>query len=355
MKQTDVTIIGAGLTGLTLQYLLRDHTITIAIIEARNRIGGRIHTTRKPAGPSIEMGATWLGNQHTSLLALLEELGLETFYQQLGKKAIYEPISTSPWQFVTLPPNDQPSYRIKNGSSTLIEALTKDMPEHQLHLNQTVQSIHKKGDLLEITTQNNTFQSRVVISTLPPNLLKQTVSFQPELVLSTSEIMRKTHTWMGESIKFALVFPDPFWRSTNSSGTVFSNVGPIPELYDHSNVADDQFALKGFLNGSYYTLSKEQRLSMILTQLRKYYGDAIDKYSDYQETVWIKEKYTYTGYEQHVLPHQNNGHAVYQQSLMDGQLFIAGSETANAFPGYMEGAIRSAKFIYDQIVGNILQ
>ena len=46
--KTDVTIIGAGLTGLLLAYRLQQHGISFTIVEARDRIGGRIHTTIYP-------------------------------------------------------------------------------------------------------------------------------------------------------------------------------------------------------------------------------------------------------------------------------------------------------------------
>lgn len=39
---------------------------------------------------------------------------------------------------------------------------------------------------------------------------------------------------MGESIKVGLTYATPFWRE-KSSETIFSNVGPIPEMYDYSN------------------------------------------------------------------------------------------------------------------------
>ena len=58
------------------------------IIEARNRLGGRIYSPKKEGEPPIEMGATWLGTKHRSLIALLQDLELEIFEQKLGGTAI---------------------------------------------------------------------------------------------------------------------------------------------------------------------------------------------------------------------------------------------------------------------------
>lgn len=47
----------------------------------------------------------------------------------------------------------------------------------------------------------------------------------------------------------------------------------------------------------------------------------------------------------------NNGNLVYRQSYWGGRLFIAGSETAAAHPGYMDGAVNSAQWVNQQITG----
>ena len=96
---------------------------------------------------------------------------------------------------------------------------------------------------------------------------------------------------MGESIKVALRYKQPFWRTEGKSGTIFSNVGPIPEMYDHSNLEDTQYALKGFLNGAYHIASREERQEIVLKQLSKYYGEQVRSFDAYEESIWRKEQY----------------------------------------------------------------
>ncbi|MEO1261600.1 MAG: NAD(P)/FAD-dependent oxidoreductase [Bacteroidota bacterium] len=347
--KSNIAIIGGGLTGLTLAYLLRDTGLKVVVIEARERFGGRIHTLRKKGLPPQEMGATWLGKKHEALLSLLHELEVEIFEQIFGERAIYEPISTSPPQLVQLPPNDDPSFRIKGGTGTLIDALLERIDKAALYSQQKVESIIKSNKKLILKTNEVRFNADLVVSTLPPNLFFTSIKTDPALPNELNGLMSQTHTWMGESIKVALVFESPFWRSEKLSGTIFSSVGPIPEMYDHTNFEDDQFALVGFLNGSYFSLSKEERLQMILRQLRKYYGNKIDGFIAYEEAVWRNEPLTFSSYSSHVLPHQNNGHMVFQQPYLNGQLFIAGAETAPQHPGYMEGAVRSALHVAAKI------
>ena len=348
-KTPDILIIGAGLTGLALAYFLQKRNIAVRIIEGRERVGGRIYTQKGTNTTSQEMGATWLNKQHTSLFALLKELNLTTFEQRMGRNAIYEPSSMSPPQLVELPPNNDPSFRIVGGSSQLIQALRERLAPESFHLGEFVQAIKKVEDGLEVSTNKQTWTVSKVISTLPPYLFYKKIAVQPVLPPSLINIMKETHTWMGESIKVCLTYEKPFWRAVGKSGTIFSNVGPVPEMYDHSNAEDTKFALKGFLDGSYFSVPKAERLERILAQLTKYFGAVVRDFLTYEEVVWQKEPFTFAPYASPLIPHRNNGHLVYQTPYLDGKLWIAGSETARRAPGYMEGAVQSAAFIRTQL------
>ena len=344
-----ILIIGAGLTGLTLAYYLKKKGIKYHVLEARTRIGGRIFTDYQENGAPLEMGATWIGKKHQEINKLLAELNLEIFEQTLGERAIYEPISTSPPQLVSLPPNDEPSYRIKGGSSFLINTLAENIGKDNISLNQIVTNISSTNSGLSVKTKTAEFQANLVVSTLPPFLLTSTIEFQPSLPKKLKDITASTHTWMGESIKVGLCYATPFWRTENSSGTIFSNVGPIPEMYDHADAGDQFFSLKGFFNGAYFSITKEERKEMVLNQLEKYYGSQVKNFINYEEGVWRNQPFTFAPYQQHVLPHQNNGHPIFSNPLMNDRFFLAGAETATQYPGYMEGAVRSAQQVAKQI------
>lgn len=349
-QQPKVLIIGAGLTGLTAAYFLKKAGIRATILEARARVGGRIHTLYNENAASFELGATWLGQKHHDLRILLKELGLDIHEQVLGSTAIYEYISTSPHQSVQLPPNTDPSYRIKGGSSALIQALANQLDANQVCLNQPVKTIHFKNNSFDIQTDNKEYKADILITTLPPNLLVKTIDFNPSLPTELIDLSKETHTWMGESIKVGLRFKEKVWAAPNLSGTIMSNVGPVGEMYEHSNPEDTHFALKGFLNGVFQAAKKEERKQAILNQLRKYFGNKIEQYTEYLECVWRKEKYTFADYNTNIFPHQHNGDALFRQPYFNGQLLIAGSETAPQYPGYMDGAVQSGKLASQQIL-----
>jgi monoamine oxidase len=107
-------------------------------------------------------------------------------------------------------------------------------------------------------------------------------------------------------------------------------------MYDHST-ADYGYALKGFLNGGTHRLSEEERSESIL-QLTKLFGAEAANYVDYHEKVWRDEPLTF--FPEHLLMgHENNGHRDYKRPLLNGKLYISGSETASANPGYMEAVV----------------
>ncbi len=120
--------------------------------------------------------------------------------------------------------------------------------------------------------------------------------------------MGNTHTWMGESIKFAVEYESPFWRQQEYSGTVFSHAGIAVELYDHSDFKKTCYALKGFLSADASVLTKEERKFRVVEQLTRLLGGKAADCLSYTERVWGKETYTFSDYSKYVMPHQNNGH-----------------------------------------------
>ncbi len=73
-----ILVVGAGIAGLTAAYRLRQAGVRVDIIEARNRVGGRMRSLPKAAGTGLtaELGGEFIDSDHTCLRSLATELGL---------------------------------------------------------------------------------------------------------------------------------------------------------------------------------------------------------------------------------------------------------------------------------------
>ena len=76
MKKTDVIIIGAGAAGLMAAYTLVRSGKTVTVLEARDRIGGRIHTISSGFSMPVELGAEFVHGDLPITLGLLKEAGI---------------------------------------------------------------------------------------------------------------------------------------------------------------------------------------------------------------------------------------------------------------------------------------
>ena len=76
-KQRSAVVIGAGFAGLAAAYTLKNAGWKVTVLEARDRIGGRVFS-HKFAGTDLvcELGAEWVGESHERIKALCHDFGI---------------------------------------------------------------------------------------------------------------------------------------------------------------------------------------------------------------------------------------------------------------------------------------
>src|SRR5258705_4342685 len=84
----DVVVVGAGMAGLTAARSLAEAGLKVLVVEAQDRIGGRIWT-RHVGDEAIELGAEFIHGRPPELWALIDEAGLETFERD-GSQICFE-------------------------------------------------------------------------------------------------------------------------------------------------------------------------------------------------------------------------------------------------------------------------
>ena len=77
--EADICIVGAGLAGLTAARRLSQAGQAVVLLEARDRVGGRVWTQTSGAGVPVDMGGCFIGPNHDHLQALAKETGVATF------------------------------------------------------------------------------------------------------------------------------------------------------------------------------------------------------------------------------------------------------------------------------------
>ncbi|WP_319437557.1 flavin monoamine oxidase family protein [Mycobacterium sp. RTGN5] len=109
MADVDFCVIGAGFAGLTAALRLKQAGRSVALLEARDRVGGRTFTVEGPEGIWIDRGGAWIGPGQDAIYGLMKEFGVASYKQFIdgeammvveGKHYRYEgtiPLTMSPW------------------------------------------------------------------------------------------------------------------------------------------------------------------------------------------------------------------------------------------------------------------
>jgi monoamine oxidase len=75
-RGADVVVAGAGFAGLAAALDLHDAGLDVIVIEARDRVGGRVHSIELDNGEVAELGAEWIFSDDEAIGATIDRLGL---------------------------------------------------------------------------------------------------------------------------------------------------------------------------------------------------------------------------------------------------------------------------------------
>jgi len=113
-RRRDVVVVGAGFAGLAAADELARAGKSVVVLEARDRVGGRILNLSIGGGEVVEIGGQWVGPTQDRVLALIADLGLETFKSYVdGENVYYRQANPAPTQNQkytgTIPPASPPA------------------------------------------------------------------------------------------------------------------------------------------------------------------------------------------------------------------------------------------------------
>lgn len=90
-KPAHVIVLGAGFAGLAAANYLLKKNVKVTILEAQNRVGGRVNSFTIPGeNLVVELGAEWVGDSHERIKDLCKEFNLELLNNQFETHLVYK-------------------------------------------------------------------------------------------------------------------------------------------------------------------------------------------------------------------------------------------------------------------------
>ena len=328
-QSTDVVVIGAGISGVSVADQLIRAGLTVTVLEARDRVGGRL------LGSPLDLGASWFWPGEHRVPALAQRLGIETFDQYRDGDAIIDDLTGV--QRYPGNPIDVPAHRMIGGTAALAAALADQLPPGTIHFEQPVLEI---TDDLSVVTTDRVWQADNVAIALPPALAVRTIKLPSQLPPELIDVASRTPVWMGDSVKVVAVFSEPFWRRDGFAGAAMSRRGPLAEIHDMSGPGGEPAALFGFARAAskHPDIETDNR-----EQHTRIFGPQAETPTKLLIHDWSREQWTTPPSQGGSSEYGMFGHPLYRQPTLAGRLHWSSTETAQTFAGHIEGALEAAE------------
>ena len=329
----EVVVIGAGVSGLVVAQKLSAAGVSVALLEARPRVGGRLLSHTSEHG-LVDLGATWRWPNEPRVQALVAALGLGSFPHYEGGDALLDEATVR--RLGERAPLGSPS-RFAGGAALLATTLAEQLPADVLRLSVVASAVAETADGVAVTTSEGVVTARTaVVLALPPALAASSLAFTPPLPPPLAAAAAGTSTHMAGCVKTIVRFSTPFWRTAGLSGSAFSSRGPMSEVHDHCGPDGSPAALLGFS-------SRAPTKAEVVAQLARLFG--ADAASPLEITSYDWSADAFTAVPPGAPPQRlGMGSRVFSSAgAMGGRLLWTSTETAATHAGHIEGALVAAE------------
>ncbi len=281
---------------------------------------------------------------------LVAELGLRAFAQYSRGDTLFERAAREgPSRLPGMAQQPQ-SMRLAGGSAALIRVLASGLPDSALNTSAAVTGLRLTNFGIDVTIARDDRQPEhisfdQVIAAMPPRLLATAVRLDPAPDPATLDLWQGTPTWMAPHAKFFAVYDRPFWRDAGFSGTAQSMVGPLAEIHD-ATTASGKAALFGFVGipaAQRKSIGQEILIRAAVQQLIRMFGIEAGLPRATLLKDWAADRLTATSADLTAAGHPSAAGTEWVTGAWAGRLLLAGSETSETEPGYLNGAVEASK------------
>jgi monoamine oxidase len=405
-SEINVAIIGAGAAGLGAAHALKRSGLSVIVLEARDRIGGRGHTIMASPDVTFDLGCGWLHSaDQNAFVAIAEQLdfeidrklppwrerawgkafppedrgdfmrSLDEFFERLEQAAKggvdhpaslylekgnrWNPMIDAISSYINGCETDRLSildfdayedtnlnWRVRRGYGALMAAYGASLP---LALNCQVALIDHSGKRLRIETSQGKLTADKVIVTVPTNLIAdEAIRFFPALP-SKVDAARGLPLGLADKVMLALDEPDLLPVDGNLRGATMRT-----EMGTYHLRPFGQPCIEGFFGGRFARSLEDAGDGAIaahaIDEIVSFLGsDFRRRLRPLKESRWAHDPFARGSYS-HALPGHSGKRAVLAAPV-DGRLFFAGEATSPNFFSTAHGAHDSGERAAKEVMG----
>ncbi|HUP91341.1 MAG TPA: flavin monoamine oxidase family protein [Solimonas sp.] len=229
------------------------------------------------------------------------------------------------------------------GGSQLISVRMAEALGPRVLLNAPVTRIEQDDAGVTVRGEGFNVRARRVIVAVPPALCAR-IRYAPALDGLRDQLTQRMP--MGTVIKVQCVYPTPFWRDAGLAGQATSDTGPVKVTFDNSPPDGHVGVMMGFIEGSDGRLALrqtvDQRRAGTIESFVRYFGEGARTPLEYIEQSWSEEEWSRGCYAGFMPPGVWLDYGAALRAPC-GRIHWAGTETAEVWMGYFDGAVRSGE------------